>query len=93
MASMMTLRRRHGAPADPVAAVIDHGQEVIITEPIALMREMAITGRDRDDAWLDKFIRYAHTVVPGTFAEADIHQVSCCWPLDADRVHAHITLV
>jgi len=90
--NVMTMRRRHGAPADPVAAVIQRDSEVIVTEPIALMRELAITGSDRDDVWLAAFIEHARKLVPGDFAEADVHEISCCWPVDADRMHMHVVL-
>ena len=85
---MLTLKRN--APADPVAPVITRAREYIVTEPIALMRELAITGRDRDERWLADFIQHARKLVGFDFTEVDVHPVSCCWRLDADRMHMHI---
>jgi hypothetical protein len=89
---MLAMRRTRSGPADPVAPVIDHGSEIIVTEPIALMRELAIAGRPRDDAWLTAFMLHARKLTGIEFAEADIHPISACWRLDADRFHMHISV-
>ena len=39
----MLALKRNRAPADPVAPVIYVGEDIIVTEPIALMRQLAIT--------------------------------------------------
>ena len=56
-------------------------------------RELAITGRGRDHAWLAAIIAQAHKLVRGEFADADINQVSRCWRVTAGPVHVHVTLV
>lgn len=87
----MLALKRNRAPADPVAPVIYVGEDIIVTEPIALMRQLAITGQPRDDAWLAAFLDHAHQLVPGDFTEGYVHPVSECFRLDADRYHIHLS--
>ena len=82
--------------------------DVVIVEPIELIRQLLVTGRDRDELWFATMLEAAGRVLPTVLPEllagegeppslehaklvgaVFMHPISCCWPVEGDRYHAH----